>query len=563
MRIAKKITGILTAMVCAAGTVCGGYSLIAEAADISEEMLYGDYLYYVAYDEDENGIYDYVEITGCDEAATEVEIPAEIDGLPVTGIGWGSFHGCTNLVSITIPDSVTSIEDELFYGCTSLTSITIPDGVTSIGSEAFSKCTSLASITIPDGVTSIGSEAFSKCTSLASITIPDSVTEIGPMAFDGTALLDNQTGPLYYADKWIIGCDKDVTSAEIKDGTKCIGWGVFYGCTNLESVVIPDSVTSIGNAVFCGCTSLESAIIPDSVTSIGSGIFYGCEQLKEVTLSNNITSLDNYDSGDWDDIYKGFFEDCSSLVSITIPDSVANFGDEAFYGCTSLERINASENNEYFCSIDGILFSKDKTELIRYPEGNKNTDYFIPDSVTNIGNQAFFDCESLASITIPDSVTNIGDYAFANCKSLEIITIPDSVTSIGSSAFSHCESLESITIENPECEIYDSQYTISNGTDEISYYPYFNGTIYGCENSTAQAYAGKCGYEFRLIGDINIDGAVNIADIVMLQNFIINKEIIYTEEMIANEDIGKTDLNSDGKTNIFDVIYLKRLVLDL
>ena len=153
----------------------------------------------------------------------------------LTSIGGYAFYYCSSLTSITIPDSVTSIEESTFEGCSSLTSITIPNSVTSIGDSAFRSCSSLTSITIPEGVTSIGSSVFYNCSSLTSITIPDRVTSIGNYAFEN--------------------------------------------CSSLTSIAIPDSVTSIGYYAFENCSSLTSITIPDSVTSIGYEAFRYCDKL--------------------------------------------------------------------------------------------------------------------------------------------------------------------------------------------------------------------------------------------------------------------------------------------
>ncbi len=133
---------------------------------------------------------DYIEISGCDETATEVEIPAEIEGLPVTSIGDSAFYDCVNLTSVTIPDSVTSIGGSAFHGCVKLTSVMIPSSLTSIEVGVFSGCSGLTSVTIPDSVTSIGGFAFSGCSGLTSVTIPASVTYIGDYAFGNCSGLD-------------------------------------------------------------------------------------------------------------------------------------------------------------------------------------------------------------------------------------------------------------------------------------------------------------------------------------------------------------------------------------
>ena len=192
-------------------------------------------------------------------------LPANIDGYDVEyytlKLPHFAFDGCNSLISVTIPNSVTSIGYSAFSHCSGLTSVTIPNSVTSIGYSAFSHCSGLTSVTIPNSVTSIGEGAFSYCSGLTSVTIPNSVTSIG-----GTA---------------------------------------FYGCTSLTSVTIPNSVTSIGNYAFYGCTSLTSVTIPNSVTSIGHHAFVGCTSLTSVTIPNSVTSI-----GDW------AFVGCSGLAAI-------------------------------------------------------------------------------------------------------------------------------------------------------------------------------------------------------------------------------------------------------
>ncbi len=344
---------------------------------------------------------------GC--AYTTITLPDNI-----TSIGKGAFSVCSSLTSITIPNSVTSIGDKAFHSCRSLTSITIGNGVTSIGDEAFVYCTSLTSITIPDGVTSIGAGAFRYCESLTSVTIGNSVTSIGSSAFYGCTSL---------------------TSIVIPDSVTSIGDEAFYDCDHLASITIGDNVKSIGANAFYSCTSLISITIPDSVTSIGYRAFFYCTSLSYITISDNVTSI-----GD-----EAFYS-CTSLTSITIPDSITNIGVDAFIYCKSLTSITVDSANENYSSIDGVLFNKTQTELIRYPAGKTNTTYIIPYSVTSIGTCAFNYCSNLTSITIPYGVTSIGVAAFELCDSLTSIIIPDSVTNIDESVFYKCTSLTSITI---------------------------------------------------------------------------------------------------------------------
>ncbi len=191
---------------------------------------------------------------------------------------------------------------------------------------------------------------------------------------------------------------------------------------NIPHTIKGVTVTSIGGSAFRYCTSLTSVTIPDSVTSIGEEAFYGCWDLTRLTIPGSVTSID-----------KDAFCFCSSLTSVTIPDSVTSIGDSAFYGCESLTSVTIPDS---VTSIGSCAF---------YGCASL-TSVTIPDSVTSIGGSAFYGCTSLTSVTIPDSVTSIGGSAFYNCKSLTSVTIPGSVTSIGWSAFYGCASLTSVTI---------------------------------------------------------------------------------------------------------------------
>ena len=162
------------------------------------------------------------------------------------------------------------------------------------------------------------------------------------------------------------------------------------------------------------------------------------------------------------------FSGCSSLTSITIPDSVTSIGSSVFRWCDKLNQINVDTANAKFSSVNGVLFNKDKTELIRYPAGKTDASYAIPNSVTSIDWSAFYGCDSLVSITIPNSVTSIGWYTFSDCSSLTSITIPDSVTSIGWYTFSDCSSLTSVTIPDSVTSIGSYAFSGCKGLTSVT-----------------------------------------------------------------------------------------------
>ncbi len=300
---------------------------------------------------------------------------------------------------------VTSIGSSAFSDCISLTGVTIAFQVRNV--SGFSGCSSLTSVILGDCVTSIDNYAFWDCTSLTSITIPNSVTNIGDYAF--------------------------------------------CGCSSLARVKISDSVTSIGDDAFCGCISLTSVTIPDSVESIGQGAFASCTSLMRVTIPDNADSIGSY-----------AFGNCTSLTSVTLGTNRCITGWEeiidlrAFSGCTSLVSIRVSDENDFYKTVDGVLYDENMTTLIMCPVGKTLVD--IPDTVTYIRKNAFYGCASLKNVTIPDSVTSIGESAFFDCSSLAKVTIPDGVTRIGHSAFADCTSLASVTIPDSVTSIGSSAF---------------------------------------------------------------------------------------------------------
>ena len=262
----------------------------------------------------------------CDSAFEKKNIVSVVIPEGVTTIGDSAFYNCSGLTNIELPNSVMIIGGAAFYGCSGLTSVEIPSSVTTIGMAAFSGCSSLTSIDIPSGVTTIGDSAFSGCGSLTSIKIPNVVTTIGRFAF--------------------YGCSR-LTSIEIPNSVTTIKSSTFTNCSSLTSIEIPNSVTTIENYAFGGCSSLTGMEIPSGVTTIGEELFYACSSLMSVEIPSSITTIGRF-----------AFYGCSSLTSIEIPNSVTTIGSSAFSGCDKLKfkeygnaKYLGNKENEYFALI--------------------------------------------------------------------------------------------------------------------------------------------------------------------------------------------------------------------
>ena len=202
--------------------------------------------------------------------------------------------------------------------------------------------------------------------------------------------------------------------------------------------------------------SITAVIIENGVTTIGDYAFYGCIGLTAVTIPNSVTTIGDY----------AFFL-CSNLSSITIPNSVTTIGNEAFAGCFGLTSINVDDNNPHYLSENGILFNKSKTTLIQYPAEKIDVAYIIPNSVTTIGDWAFYYCFNLSTVTIPNSVTTIEKRAFAGCTDLTAVTIPNSVKTIGDEAFAYCIGLTSVTIPNSVTTLGNEAFSNCSGLSTV------------------------------------------------------------------------------------------------
>ena len=396
-----------------------------------------------------------------------------------TKLDWSSFEKCTELTSVVIPDSVTEISGSAFKGCPNLASIVVSEGNTVydsrnncnavIETETNTLVAGCAGTTIPKSVTKIGRIAFWERVGMTSIIIPKSVTEIGDCAFEGCKDLSEIVIPpsVTMIDSSLFEDCTNLTRVVIPKTVTKIREKAFYGCTNLTEVVIPNSVTGIEDWAFCGCSSLVQIAVPKSlktinnifcdcsalsritlpksVEEIGGRAFSGCCNLSELVLPNSVKSIGGY-------IVCG----CAKISHIDIPSSVTRIDKDAFVGCENLTSIAVSKRNKFYDSRDNCnaIINKQKNELFIACAGTK----MIPDTVTSIASQVFYNHTDLVSIEIPESVQTIGEEAFQECTSLETVIFKGTVKNIGEDVFDQCNHLKTIVVPEGKTDFYKDRF---------------------------------------------------------------------------------------------------------
>jgi len=326
-----------------------------------------------------------------------------------------------------------------------MTSITIPSSVTSIGNYAFSRCTGL---TI-HGNAGSAAELYAINNAIPFVALPIEVIIASGTCGDALTWTLDEEGNLTISG----------TGEMSNYGFNNRPWEVFL--ESITSVVIEEGVTSIGNYAFRDCTNLTSITLPEGLIAIGGWAFDGCVNLKSITLPDSLISI-----GEAAFIY------CESITALHIPAGVTEIGRWAFSECISLPAFTVAEGNTAF-SVDaeGVLFDKNKTILVAYPDGKTDATYIIPEGVTTVGEFAFNLCDSLTSVTLPQSLKTLSDGAFEDCIGLTSITIPAGVSEIGGRAFEACSSLTAFAVEegNTAFVVIDGVLFSADKTRLVSY----------------------------------------------------------------------------------------------
>ena len=462
----------------------------------------------------------YYEVTGIGTVTgTDIVIPATYNGLPVTSIGSDAFEDCTDLTSISIPDSVTSVGYHAFSDCRNLPYL-VYEGAKYLGNSTNpylvlleAENTNITACKVHDNTKVIASNAFSGCRYLGSVTIPDSVTSINKSAFYGCSSLQyNQYSKEYsnQADKYLgnstnpyvalIEADIYYYVRTLHENTKVIAGDAFSGCRYLENITIPAGVTGIAYGAFTDCELLKSITVTEgnaNYHSAGNCLIETGSKALLAGCGNSVIPAD----GSVTSIARSAFH-ARGLSSIEIPAGITYIDSSAFSEC-NVTSITVTEGNANYHSTDNCLIDTAGKTLIL---GCRNSVIPADGSVTGIGSGAFTQCTALESITIPASVTSIGDEAFKQCYNLSSVTISAGVISIGKDAFDECIGLVSITIPDSVTSIGSGAFSncnrlasivIGSGVTHINDYAF-----YSCQALRRAYYCGtQADWDDITIGD--------------------------------------------------------------
>lgn len=428
----------------------------------------------------------------------------------VNVLGAGAFRGCSALSSVTLPDALWEIADSLFEDCASLTGISLPETVNIIGSYAFSGCSRLSALSLPEVLFEVGEYAFADCAALSSVTIPQNVQSVGFSAFSGCASLASYTAPfiggMRYGNGYLSylfgandprtgGAAVPVSLARVTiTDIDTVGAYAFYGCGELEEVLLPQTLFRVEEYAFGGCRSLRSIILPASLTEIYGEAFTGCYHLFEVYNESPLSvergsdsyggvaryALAVYAPGE-EEIpkvrtggyefaqvegegwyitgspggyvtlpasfsYGGqtvrsyilpvyFFAGDASVVGARIPSAVSRISDYAFADCTALRSV----------IIEGV---QEEIAFGAFMGCTALTDVSGLGNARRIAEQAFYNCSALTSAAFGGGlIEEVGAYAFAGCSSLTEVTGAGCVQRIGEYAFSGCSSLARVSFD--------------------------------------------------------------------------------------------------------------------
>ena len=428
MSILKRISGFLFGLVAIGLSVFSVYYVMTRKPHILNYKKIGD-SYSVSYDFSKNNKYN--KDTYRKGQLLDIVIPEKHNGKPVTEIEATGFKGCGRLQSITIPSSVTIINNYSFANCLNLKKVIMDDGVTVISNYAFEDCYNLTEINLSSSLTEVRRDAFKECTNLKNVYYNSNVNDWMNINF-----IVNYSNPSFYAQNFYFLDNNGtvnynekkysiVEEVTIPGSIEEIGYN-FIGMKNLNKVTISSGVKEIGQDAFYNCESLHEIIIPESVEYIDGGAFYNCNSLSEITIPN------------CKEYGYNVFEKCITLKKVTL-NNVVELSPSIFKNCKSLEEV----------VLDG--------------------------SFKEIPSYCFDGCEQLKKVEYPYSVRSIDSFAFNGCTGLEELDIHEGIKKIGVGVFNDCTSIKELVMPNSLQE-FDYSYAPFDGND----YVVKNGTFENC-----------------------------------------------------------------------------------
>ena len=362
---------------------------------------------------------------------TEIVIPEYLHGERVVAIGSNAFANSAAITAVYLPDTVISIGTHAFENCIGLSSVRLPNNLQELGNYAFSGCVSLQEIDIPGTVEMIGTyqerepgNVFYNCTSLKTAILHDGTKVIGDNAFLNCTSLNNIVMPesLQIIGTWAFGYCESLRDVWLYDQLRTIGSAAFYGCKLIESILLPDSVTSIGTHCFRGCTKLAKVVLSEHISMIPYRAFSDCLSLKEIKWPKTLSGIDS----------EAFIH--TGIEALEIPNGVQHIADRAFQNCYSL------------------------------------TSVWMTDSVLIIGTGCFENCTSLTNVHMSDRITVLPDHVFRNCEQLEEINIPLQTERIGARAFYGCKRIRQLVLPEVLTEIDEEAFYECTGLVDITNY---------------------------------------------------------------------------------------------
>lgn len=473
---------------------------------------------------------DSVTIVGIDSTITgDVVIPATLGGYKVRNFG-EAFKGKTAITSITLPEGISSIAYYAFNNCKNLEYVYISSTVTYVSSRAFDNTSSLKRIEVSESSSSFCSEngvlynkamteliAYPAACEIKSFDMPDSVISVNEYSFANGSL-------------------EEIT---FSDACVQVGRYAFYSNSKLVTVNFNDAIQTIGDNAFASCRKLENMTLPSTLTEIKTYTFAWCDSLKEIIIPEGVKTIAK----------KGFYS-CDGATLISISSTVESIGALAFDDYSRLEKITVAENNSYFTADEnGILFNKDKTELIKVPECNGITEYSVPGTVLKIADNALSYNKTLTTINFPADLKSIGEKAFyCSYYITGDVYIPASVEYIGEKVFYQCNYITAINVDNANQWYSSDEY----------------GALYDKNKTTLIVYPPKSTAKEYVVPDTVIiiaDHAIGHA--VLLDSIVIPDSVttledysIYSSslsEIIIGSGLSEININAFSYTTIKDI----------